>query len=229
MTNIPEWLTTSEEYSPKADRDGFVTRSLLSVMGILRSFRANAAVGNDGLPVPLKLAATLILILACSVSRYMIVTYIVLAAMLVRIIMLKGELIARILGSAILAALFSAVILVPSIWLGSPKSMLTISIKVFVAVGLVGILANTTPWNKLTAGLSFYHVPQVFIMTLDLTLKYIAILGTISVDMLNALRLRSVGINRAKGRSLAGILGMLFLKSRQMADETYDAMRCRGY
>lgn len=228
MTNIPDWLQNNENYSPRADRDGFVTRSLLSVMGILRSFRANASVGSDRLPAPLKLAAVVILILICSASHYMIVSYTVLALMLVRTALLRGELIARVLGSALAASLMSAVILIPSIWLGSPSAMLTISVKVFIATGLVGLLANTTSWNKLTAGLRFYHVPSVFIMTLDLTLKYIAILGTISVDMLNALRLRSVGVNKGKSRSLAGILGVLFLKSRQMAEDTYDAMRCRG-
>ena len=32
-----------------------------------------------------------------------------------------------------------------------------------------------------------------------------------------------------KGRALSGVLGVTFLKSREMADEMYGAMACRGF
>ena len=67
------------------------------------------------------------------------------------------------------------------------------------------------------------------VFTLDITLKYIVILGNICVDMLNAVRLRSVGRNKDKKSALSGVMGVTFLKSREMADEMYQAMVCRGF
>jgi cobalt/nickel transport system permease protein len=67
------------------------------------------------------------------------------------------------------------------------------------------------------------------IFTLDITIKYIAILGDCCLAVLEALRLRSVGRNHRKGKSASGVLGVTFLKSRQMADDMHQAMVCRGF
>ena len=47
--------------------------------------------------------------------------------------------------------------------------------------------------------------------------------------MLYAVKLRSVGRNRQKKRAFAGIFGVAFLKSREMSEEMYQAMCCRGF
>ena len=47
--------------------------------------------------------------------------------------------------------------------------------------------------------------------------------------MLTALKLRSIGHNPHKGRALSGVLGVMFLRSREMSEEMYQAMVCRGY
>ena len=226
---IPGWLKTNDEYSAGNDRDGFMTKSLLSVMGALGSFRAKTSTYGAKFPPLPKILICLTLILAVSLARNMLLVYAVLAVLLVHICFLKSDWLLRCVSTASFAALLSAMLLLPSVFLGSPRSMLTISIKVFTSVGLVGLLAATTEWNRITASLAGLHVPGVFIFTLDITLKYIVILGNISVDLLNAVRLRSVGRNRDKSNAMSGILSVTFLKSRQMADEMYQAMVCRGF
>lgn len=232
MTNFPEWMKTEDNYKAVSDRDGFVGKSVLSVMGTLRLLRSSkTSYGRLGkaFPAPLKLVICLALILCCSISQNMFVTYSILATVLIHVCLLNSESLKKTVSTALLAAFISALILLPAVFLGSPQSMLTVSTKVFTSVSLIGILASTTEWNKLTSGLAAFHIPEIFIFTLDITLKYIVILGDIALDMLNALKLRSVGINKSKSSSLSGILVVTFLKSRQMADEMYDAMTCRGY
>ena len=114
-------------------------------------------------------------------------------------------------------------------FIGNPQILLIITTKVFVSVTLIGILSAGTSWNKLTASLRLFHIPDIFIFTLDITLKYIAVLGEICMEILTSLRLRSVGQNRKKAQSFSGILGISFLKSREMAEEMYAAMCCRGF
>ena len=226
---IPDWLKEQEEYQAPRDRDGFLTRSILSLMSMLASFRTKTISYGSKYPAPLKLIVCLAMILITSLARNMLIVYTVLAILLAHICFLKNEFLVRTISTSLAAALLSAIILIPAIFLGSPQSMLTVSIKVFVSVGLIGILASTTEWNKLTAGLATFHIPDVFIFTLDITLKYIVILGNISMDMLNALRLRSIGRNKSKAQSMSGVLGVTFLKSRQLSEEMFQAMQCRGF
>ena len=107
--------------------------------------------------------------------------------------------------------------------------MANITARVYVSVTLVGILSAGTSWNKLTGSLRTFHVPPLFIFTLDITLKYISILGEICVDILRAVSLRSVGKNPDKAKSFSGVLGITFLKSSEMAEEMYASMCCRGF
>jgi cobalt/nickel transport system permease protein len=77
--------------------------------------------------------------------------------------------------------------------------------------------------------LGFFRVPDVVILTPSLALKNIVALGNVALEMLEALRLRSVGRNRDKSASIGGIGGVLFLKSGKAAETTTQAMRCRGF
>lgn len=47
--------------------------------------------------------------------------------------------------------------------------------------------------------------------------------------MLYSLKLRSVGKNTGKYTSLSGIAGTMFIKSKEMAEDMYSAMECRGF
>lgn len=49
------------------------------------------------------------------------------------------------------------------------------------------------------------------------------------MEMLYALKLKSIGKNDKKYLSLSGVMGNLFLKSKDMSEEMYSAMECRGF
>ena len=229
MDRIPEWLTVTDSYNATSDRDGFMTKSLLSIIGALTSFRAKSKVFGTSIPAQVKLLICLALIIAVNAFHNMFYVSIILAAVLVTMCFLPSDLLVRTFAGAAGAAFFTALIMLPAVFLGSPSSIIVMPVKVFTSVGLVGLLAATTEWNNLTACLASFHIPSIFIFTLDITLKYIVILGNICVDMLNAVRLRSVGRNKDKKSALSGVMGVTFLKSREMADEMYQAMVCRGF
>ncbi|MGN0702137.1 MAG: energy-coupling factor transporter transmembrane component T [Lentihominibacter sp.] len=238
MNTIPEWMTHQENYIPETDRDGFINRSLLSVMSVMSRFRTGSTRGSSltvpglaavSFSAPARLMTALLIIILSSCSRNMFFTYCMIALLLVCLCAMDGGKLKGVFAAALAAAGLSALVLLPAAFLGSPRTILTVSLKVFLSVGLLGHLAATTPWNKITEGFRFFMVPDIMIFTFDITLKYIAILGDICLDMLNALKLRSVGKNRDKSSSISGILGFAFLKSRHMAEEMCGAMACRGF
>lgn len=228
--SIPSWMCESESYESNIDKDGFITKSIQAVLGILAKLKWNA--GKDGrlsASPSLKLCYTFLFILLTACSKNYLFSLIMAAGTILALATYPAAMIRQILSGTIGAVLFSALILLPAVFMGNPQILLTIGTKVFLSVTLIGMLSAGTSWNKLTASLRAFHIPDIFIFTLDITLKYIAVLGEICMEILTSLRLRSVGQNKKKAKAFSGILGISFLKSREMADEMYAAMCCRGF
>jgi len=143
--------------------------------------------------------------------------------------LLRGETIARVLRRVLAAGLFALAILLPAYALGRGANLPFVCGKVLLAVLAAAIFSSATSWPSMAAAFSTLRVPDVFVMTLDMTVKYISLLGALLLDMLCALKLRSVGRDERKMSSLAGLAGTLFLKSKDAAWAQYQAMECRCF
>lgn len=229
-TVLPSWMCESEAYEPNIDKDGFITKSAQAILGVLAKLKWNAGKDRRFSASPsLKLCYTFLFILLTACSKNYLFSLIMVAGTILALASYPASAMKQILSGTIGAVLFSIFILLPAVFMGNPQILLTIGTKVFLSVTLIGMLSAGTAWNKLTASLRVFHIPDIFIFTLDITLKYIAVLGEICMEILTSLRLRSIGQNKKKAKAFSGILGISFLKSREMADEMYAAMCCRGF
>lgn len=229
-TVLPSWMCESEAYEPNIDKDGFITKSAQAILGVLAKLKWNAGKDRRFSASPsLKLCYTFLFILLTACSKNYQFSLIMVAGTILALASYPASAMKQILSGTIGAVLFSIFILLPAVFMGNPQILLTIGTKVFLSVTLIGMLSAGTAWNKLTASLRAFHIPDIFIFTLYITLKYIAVLGEICMEILTSLRLRSIGQNKKKAKAFSGILGISFLKSREMADEMYAAMCCRGF
>ena len=130
-------------------------------------------------------------------------------------------------GASVLAliVLLPAMIVQPS----GIRNELLIVIKVFLSISTLSIFNHTTQWNHITGALRKLHIPGIFIFTLDITLKYIVLLGNLITDLLTSLQLRSVGKNNKKYSSIGGVMGVTFVRGTEMNQQMYEAMQCRGF
>jgi cobalt/nickel transport system permease protein len=135
----------------------------------------------------------------------------------------------KILSITFVVLCFSSIVLLPSAFFGNGKNSLLICLKIIGTVMSLNILSYTTKSRNITKSLKFFFVPDIFILIMDMTIKYIVILGNFSINMLYSLKIRSVGRDKSKHTSLSGLIGTLFLKSKEMAEETFYAMECRGF
>jgi cobalt/nickel transport system permease protein len=133
--------------------------------------------------------------------------------------------------TAFVGAGFACLLLLPAAILnpGAISNYGKIVCKVFLCLELVTLFNHTTQWNHITGALRKLKVPGVFIFTLDITLKYIVLLGTFIDELLISLSLRSVGKNRKKYEAVGGVMGVAFLRGTEMSQEMYHAMCCRGF
>ncbi len=224
---LPAWAKKKEEYLPSSDRDFFVSRSLLRLFSVLLRMREQK--NRDFLPSAGGAAVFVVLLLVLvALSRGAGFLLVVLAGELVLLCFLRGEQIVTALRSSIAAAFVSAVIVFPAVFFGG-AGVSTIPCKTFLTVMALTMLTNAVSWHKLTEAFLIFHVPSLFVQVLDLALKYIVLLGELSQDMLYALKLRAVGKNPKKQEAFSAVLGMTFLKSREMSQDMQDAMTCRCY
>ncbi|MDB5078632.1 MAG: Cobalt transporter component CbiQ [Chloroflexi bacterium] len=103
--------------------------------------------------------------------------------------------------------------------------------RVAVSVSLAVLLVVTTPWADLLKSLQALHVPQVFILLLSMTYRYIFLFLRSAVDMFEARKSRMVGWTSGKEQRkwIAGSVGNLMNRSFKMSNDVYSAMLARGF
>jgi cobalt/nickel transport system permease protein len=119
--------------------------------------------------------------------------------------------------------------LAPS-WNGLAGAVLFVS-RVGVSVSLAVLLVVTTPWSDVLKSLRSLRVPQVFILVLSMTYRYIFLFLHTANGILLARKSRVVG--RATGgeqrRWITGTMGNLMGRAFKMSNDVYAAMLARGF
>lgn len=228
---MPEWLLKKDNYTPQNDGDAFIDKSILSIMRVLTRLNMQPSFNSDVFRVNslIKIVSTTLVILLTAFTRNLAFVLIIDIYLLVLISLLNAGQIRYILEVGAASAVFTSFIFLPSILSGNSSNGIMIVFKVIASVTAVSITSCTSSLNELLSALKFFFIPDIFIFVIDITLKYIEVLGEFSISALYSLKKKSVGKSRYKSSSLSGIMGTMFIKSKDMADELYGAMECRGF
>jgi cobalt/nickel transport system permease protein len=228
---MPEWLLQDENYTPQSDKDTFINKSILSLLRVLARIKTqdSGKMGKYQVNAALKVAFTFMLVVLLSMSRSLTFVVIIYVYLLGTLSTMEVKDIVKILRVSFVMALFTFVVLLPAALWGNSYSSVMITSKVLATITAVNILSHSTRWSYITSALKRFFVPDIFILVLDITIKYIVMLGDFTLNMMYALKLRSVGKNNYKYASLSGIAGTMFIKSKEMAEDMYAAMECRGF
>lgn len=227
---LPKWLV-EEEYKPIKDKDTFIDKSIMSLIKILSKFQRQTSYKKNKFAINdfIKVISAITIIILLSTSRSFLFVFTINAFLLLLISFLQLDEIKSIISAGFKVAIFTFIMLIPSILMGNVNNSILIVMKVVACIVIVNILSYKTEWNNITGTLRLFHVPDIFIFVLDTTIKYIMILGQLSLDMFYAIKLRSVGKSKQKRDSLSGVIGTIFIKSKEMSEDMYNAMECRGF
>lgn len=231
IKRIPDWLLGPQALGAGADRDSFIDKSIRSL------FRALSMLRNTGgtfqtrvrFNPGIKLLSTLLFIILISLTHGYGFLLAAGAIFLVILAAHRPRVILSVLTRSLVVAAFTLFIVLPSALSGYIWSAALISLKVALSVSAITLLSRTTSWSDLLSALRILFIPNIFILTLNITIRFITLLGEFSLSMLNALKCRSVGRNKNKATSLAAVAGTLFLKSREISSLSFSAMECRCF
>ncbi|HEX9116979.1 MAG TPA: cobalt ECF transporter T component CbiQ [Anaerolineae bacterium] len=103
-------------------------------------------------------------------------------------------------------------------------------LRVGASVSTAVLLVLTTPWNSLLKALGVLRVPDVIVVILGMTYRYIYLLLHLAGDLFRGRQSRTVGRLGAaeERRLLAASTGVLLSRSVQLSGEVYLAMQARG-
>ena len=229
---IPDWMTKNEDYTPPKDGGAFYYKTMRSLGRIMARLRIEGGrEGRRALPAALKIFLVLAFILVVALTRDRLILMGLGAVILMVLATRPAEVIWSVAKPALAGALLTAVLYGPAVlWGGGALGNgLVLILKVAMSIISVGLLNRTTQWNHLTGALRKLHVPGVVVFILDMTFRYIVLLGKLMDELLTAVSLRSVGKNNKKYSSVGGVMGVTFLRGAEMNQEMYEAMQCRGF
>jgi len=107
---------------------------------------------------------------------------------------------------------------------------LSIVVKSTLCLATMILLTNTTPFAEILGTFRQLHVPAVLITVLALMYRYLFVLIDEAERMQRARRSRTFTNERTHvWKSLAALVGQLFVRSTERAERIYAAMCARGW
>jgi len=111
------------------------------------------------------------------------------------------------------------------------QTALFLLMRVSTSVSLGILLILTTQWNTVLKALGVLRIPDVFVLILGMTYRYIYLLLHTTNDMFLSRESRVVGrlSSAEERRIIAASAGTLLSKSLHLSSEVYLAMQSRGF
>jgi cobalt/nickel transport system permease protein len=108
-------------------------------------------------------------------------------------------------------------------------SFASLLIKCCLTVFAALLLLSTTGMNKIAAAMHRLHIPQIFIIQLLLTYRYISVLMGETSRVYNAYTLRAPNQRGVSSKVWGSLIGLLLLRTYDRASRLYQAMKLRGF
>lgn len=234
-------------------RDGFIERTLTDINNTLeQSIFAEKIARQKGLlqvlDARLKVIAMVLLLFAVSLSHQLVVIVGLYFCMLILAAASNVPLGFFIKRVWVFIPFFTGVVALPALFITPGPALVQLPMgmiitrtgamtalfllfRVGTSVSTAVLFVLTTPWNSILKALGVLHVPDVIVLTLGMTYRYIHLLLHTANDMF--LSRKSRILRRMAGveerRLMAATSGTLLGKSLQLSSEVYLAMESRGF
>ena len=202
----------------------------------------------QGLDPRLKIVALLLLVLAVNLSHNILIILVLYFLALWLAFFSKISLAFFIKRVWLLIPFFTGIVALPALFI-TPGSIVVhlplglvitntgvttaafLLLRVGTSVSFAVLLILTTPWNSVLKALGVLRVPDVIILILGMTYRYVHLLLHITNDMFLSRKSRLLRrMNGSEERHLvAATSGALLNKSLQVSSEVFLAMQSRGF
>ena len=243
IAELPSWLAVEQRYEPVGARHRAMQKNVLHLASLLERVRLGGGAHEGGSMVdralscvsaPVRLVGMFVCVLCVCLTQSPLYLMLMAAIALVLVAVRPARGLRATIVPALGATGLAVVLALPALLLGASATgaMLKIALKTFINVSLVLGVSWTLTWSRMSAALKMLHLPDEVIFTFDMALKHIEVLGRTAHDLCESVMLRSVGRapeGFSRADSIAGIMGMTFIKAMECSRAMDEAMLCRGF
>jgi len=130
----------------------------------------------------------------------------------------------------VLSPFVLGVVLVNAFQPAGRANWLAVAVKSGLCLLTVILASNTTPFSQTLRVLKSLHVPALLVTTIALMHRYLFVLADEVERMRRARAARTFTRGRRfEWRTLATVVGQLFIRASERAERIYDAMCARGW
>lgn len=206
----------------------FLGKNLNTLSKMLDKIRFTRNEASEKNSPYIRLLEFMILTIVISLSKNLIFLWITSLFFLSKLALFKGSTIISVVKRLFILCLLSFVFILPGVIFANNVNPSLFLFRVGVNLLNLSIFSAATPFPSLVKALRQLEMPILFVQTMDICYKYIYVLGNVTVSIIEAVKLRCIGMKEDK-RLVGAIIGQLYLSTDRYTRELYEAMVLRGY
>lgn len=206
----------------------FLGKNLNTLSKMLDKIRFTRNEASEKNSPYIRLLEFMILTIVISLSKNLIFLWITSLFFLSKLALFKGSTIISVIKRLFILCILSFVFILPGVIFANNVNPSLFLFRVGVNLLNLSIFSAATPFPSLVKALRQLGMPMLFVQTMDICYKYIYVLGNVTVSIIEAVKLRCIGMKEDK-RLVGAIIGQLYLSTDRYTRELYEAMVLRGY
>lgn len=213
---LPEWLLEERPEVTKVGKNSFLIRNRHHLEALLQKFEAHPLKVASLFHPTAKILILFFLFISVGISQDLIVLWLLGLLLGASLAFLPHDVLVRILKKTVVLLVFPLVLHLPHLLFSGGQSLFLLRLPL-IAIA-IAYYSETSTISEMLAALKGLHFPDLVLLQLDITIKYIDVFGKQLMDLLKGIEARSFGGNH-RFRIGSNIWGILYLKAIRYGEE----------
>ena len=223
---LPDWMSEERPVVTKVGRNNFLIRNRHHLEALLQKFETHSLKVASVFHPTAKVLLLFFLLVSVGISRNLTVLWIIALFLGAGVAFLPHSVLVRTLKKTVVLLIFPLVLYLPHLLLSGGQSLFLFRLPL-IAVA-IAYYSETSTISEMLAALKGLHFPDLVLLQLDITIKYIDVFGKQLMDLLKGIEARSFGGNH-RFQIGSNIWGILYLKAIRYGEELTQAMEARCF
>lgn len=225
---MPEWLTHHNNYLLSDKKDTFLIKNQKGLLFILEKFDRTAEKNDQ--PVihsSLRFLSTVSLLLLMSLTQQLLLLWLCGLYLIGTLLFFPPAKSCRIIAKSVLLLIMPILVYLPSLLIHQANTLFIFRLPLVAC--LISQYTETTTTYQLLCLLKRWHLPDIVLFQLDITIKYIYLLAKVLLNMIKGLRARHIGNKHLKMYLGTNLIALVYLRSIDYGRKLQQAMEARGF
>lgn len=225
---MPDWLKENETSFTPGKKETFLIKNQKGLLFILAKFTSGTHSKNRFSVVHpmVRLVILLTLILLTSLTKSFLVLWLIALYLGGLLLFLPAFDLRKVLQRALILSVMPFFIYLPTLIFFQSQPLFLLRLPLVTTA--VSLFAASTDAFEFLSTLKSLRLPDVVLLQLDITIKYIYFFGHLLLEMLKAIRARAVG-NQLKLALGTSLFGIIYLKALAYGRQLNWAMEARCF